>query len=243
MKKIALLLTIFCVGVLNAMEKPEPTCDWQGLYPEAKALIVQTLPTYTDPNAGKALEYIIETIKSLRLTNKELCEIVDDLYANQRGFTALVHILADKFDLSSKAIAEKFKTLIAHEYVKLGLDLLKFIQCRENQKAIELINKGADANFTDLRMQGDNSDNAYYSVKMTPLFYAVNVVDLASVKLLLNSGANPHFKNRVFGTALEGVLKGIALSREGKVPDIMQNDTTLQKALAIKALLEDAIKK
>lgn len=105
MKKIALLITILSAGALNGMESPKHSqITWRDLPIDAKAVIVQALQTYDNPNDT------LNAIKAMGLSDKELNKIVNDVYlrGNLKDFTALVHILANKFKKTTFNIATKF---------------------------------------------------------------------------------------------------------------------------------------
>ena len=85
MKKIALLFTLLCAGALNGMEQPE-----QGHYvglaelsPEIQVMIIQTLNTYDKTfSPEKNLTNTVNAIKAMSETNKQLNEVVNDMYGN-----------------------------------------------------------------------------------------------------------------------------------------------------------------
>src|SRR6476660_2972139 len=100
MKKIVLLFTILCVGALNGMEQPQKG-HYGGLAelsPEIQVMIIQSLNTY-DKNLTpeENLTNIVNAIKAMSETNKQLHAVVNDMYGNLKGFTALVVILAEQF--------------------------------------------------------------------------------------------------------------------------------------------------
>ncbi len=224
MKKIALLFTLLCASALNGMEQPE-----QGRYaglgelsPEIQVLIIQALNTFDKYLSSKEnLTNTVNAIKAMTETNKQLHAVVNDMYGNLKGFTALIGILAEKFfAISRDDIAYKFNTPLAEEYKKLGNKLLNNIFRKPIEKITQLIKQGADVNYN----------------KMI-LIYAVSDGDVNLVKLLLDAGANPFIQYNKDQTVFEIVQQEISWARN------TNNEERLSKMNAIKVLLEDAMKK
>ena len=146
MKKIALLftLTLLGAGALNGMEPEHGKSHWHryGRSPaDVKGLILMYL------HKSDNLDDIIYDIKKASLINKDLNTIVNKLYGNQKGFTALMHILANKFDKTTETIAEKFNTPVAKHYLDLGEQLNFAIGSADFDTAMQLIKQGADVNY------------------------------------------------------------------------------------------------
>ncbi len=99
-----------------------------------------------------------------------------------------MHILANKFDLSPREIAEKFNTQTSKDYIELGDKLRQRIYISKNSPVdptndvIKLIEQdGADINY-------------FRSNGMTALHQAVINFNPQMVQLLLNYGADPNLK-------------------------------------------------
>jgi ankyrin repeat protein len=143
MKKLLLLIT-FC-AMLNGMENPKREhghyVGMEDLSPEIKVMIIQSLHTYDFPDD------VIDAIKALSLTDKELNAIVNDMYGNQQGFAQLAHLLANKFGETTESIAKKFKTPAANHYLNLAKQVHNAISHADFNTALQLVKKGADVNF------------------------------------------------------------------------------------------------
>lgn len=171
MKRIALLFTIVCTGVLIGMEQPSSSFEWEQLPKELRAIIVSYLHTY------KELDDIVSALKTASRTNKELNQMIN--MGNLAGFTILAHKLADQFGITTADVASKFNTSTAQTYLTLGYNLLDFAGYNleyGHAKVIELINDGADVNFSSYK---------------TPLELAITNYNLKTVQLLLDAGAKP----------------------------------------------------
>jgi len=229
MKKIALLFTILCAGALNGMENPEQGHykGLGGLSPEMQVMIIQTLNnTYDYTLSSKEnLKNIINAIKATSLVDKELNETVNDIYGNQKGFTALVHVLAKKFNTSTYNVAKEFKTKASQEYLDLGTQLANAIREKDNAKVAELISQDADVNFIENPyrwiMGGKYRGN---TILLTAVMYKHLV---GSIQLLLDAGANPNLEER----ALESLFK------------MFEKSPHSEEVSKIRTLLEEARKK
>jgi len=228
MKKIALLCIILCAcaSSLNSMEssfakasdfaqtfgkgwstdttKTDERGHYVGLGIEdlprdIQGVIVSYVHTYDNPDD------LIHAIKALSKINTTLQKMIYAKYGNftnLQEFTALVHVLANKFGLGTQEIAEKFKTSIAAQYVELGDKLKRSLSASKNMyntteyidEITKLIEQGADVNYFK-EVNG-----------ITPLHQAVTDLKPDVVRQLLNHGANPYLK--YFGlTALEWIQK------------------------------------
>jgi len=201
MKKIALLFTILCAGPLNGMALPKPdelNPALSGKLPEdVKPIIIMALS-----QSGDNLNSAIRTIKKASLNNKTLQRIINEKWAGLKGFTTLVHKLANKFNTSTQEVAQKFKTPAAKQYLNLSNKLILAINYDVPINQIkQLINQGADVNYT--------FDTAFYNTGATPLTRAVVYNGIPTIKLLLNSGANPNLKDSFGKSAFEWVQKFI----------------------------------
>lgn len=246
MKKIALLFTILCAGALNGMEpeRMEPERDsflfYGQLPPELRALIIMSVNTYS------TLDNIVNTIKAASVTSKEINAIVNEKYGNLAGFTALIGALEEKFPGITRAeIAKKFGTSIADLYIDLGNILVA--HCKNTASTdglINIINDGADVNFSTMF-------SAMFSAmfeeieagEITPLFAATNFLDKNKIdllKVLLEKGANPHFKNSKFGIARDGMLRFIEQHADNADA---HTQNKIQTAKIMIELLEEAMKK
>ena len=104
---------------------------------------------------------------------------------DQRNFIRLVHILADKFNITTHGVAQKVNTDTAKNYIKNSgamLDLnLNEIKCRS------CLSNGGDVNYTKPMYNPFTGDLLIGS----PLWAQVKNDDLDVVKLLLDYGAKP----------------------------------------------------
>lgn len=186
--KIALLLIILCASQVYGMEKEKPTYEetYGSLLPELKQNIINTALTLGNNNLTQTIK-IIESASAMYGT---------PLYNNLKDFTKLVHILANKFNTTTLNVAEQFNSQIAKKYTELVELAINFIQMygKESYLFNEWIKDGLDVNATI------NNDNT--SLLMYAAFYGNTQV----VKLLLNAGANPHYKNNQGKTALDFLL-------------------------------------
>jgi len=162
MMKITALLTILCISALNGMEAE--TTFAPEFPQDIKAIILSYLI-----GTNKNLKDIITNIKATSSINKQWYATVNDL----KLFTTLAHMLADKFNTTTSVVAHRFNMPITKKYIELGKEL---IGNPGIDKAIQLIESGADANFY------------HYS---NPLFNAIRHQNLELVKLLIRSGAKP----------------------------------------------------
>lgn len=213
MKKIALLSVIFCAGALNGMESERA---WDK---EVQRLIFE----------HKNLASVVKVIKDASSINKELNKVVSDgMYANQRAFTQLVHMLADRFVLQAKShilttdeVASMLSTPAAKVYLELGNSLLQVIGNNNDPVAVaQLVKRGADINFSQKEDQ--------FTV-ITPLSVAIEGSKDGIVKLLLTSGVKPRMQD-VFNSGL--------IATRGNLVGVMA-----EKAMAIQQMLEDANKR
>ncbi len=193
MKKV-LLFTLLCVGQLYGMESERGRYKNLGkLSPEVQIMIIQSLNEYDN------LTDIVKAIKATSLTNQQLNEVINDIYGNQKGFTALVHLLADKFpEDGTVEIASEFKTPAAQKYIQLHNELRDSIGKKYYGKVKSLIeHSGADVNSTVI----------FFII--TPLMKAVLFDDARMVKLLLDLGANPQVKDKSGKTVLDYAVEGM----------------------------------
>lgn len=210
MKKITVLIAMFCVSVLNGMDstslyelprtEPEQS-HMEALSPEIKVMITQVLNAY-DNNLSleKNIEIILNNIKTLSQVNREFYGIIyDEYYNNSKGFKLLVHMIANKLTTQNgKAkkypcdIAKKFNTPVANKYSELCEKLrstLKKAQADKvkMQEVTKLLQEGADINGF-------------------PVLLAVvtggSVPSFEMIRFLLNSGADPYATNYRGVTAL-----------------------------------------
>lgn len=189
MKKIAVLLTILCVGQLYGMERDgmeREQGNYMGVSIEDLPLNIQSLIMYPNTNdADKNYTNLEKIIRTIIMTSKSK-QLNDNPYDNQRGFTALVHMLGHKFNINPSTVAYMFKTPIAKEYRRLGDNLIASLNERKknnikSEDITNLINQGADVNY-----------NAFkgFPTNWTPLDRAIISLDLEMVKLLLKNGAD-----------------------------------------------------
>ena len=217
MKKIALLFTIICVQLYGmestfvpvfakgfdghgktTADKPKPGryIGIDNLPQEIQAIIVSSLHTYDNPDE------LIHAIKVISRTNTTLRKIIFARYgdfSNLQQFTALVHILANKFHLGTKEIADKFNTPTSKQYVELGNKVMHYVFTSKSltdhlNEITELLQQGADVNYFK-QFNG-----------ITNLHQAVTNLNPKLVQLLLDYGANQNLKYFTL-TALEWAQK------------------------------------
>lgn len=141
-----------------------------------------------------------ETIEAIKVASVLQGMHYDKLFDNLTDLTKLIHILSDKFDVTTQYIAELVGTPTATEYIELGKNLLSDLdQLLENvgdndsvrifsDHIIQLVNNGADVNFSTY--------DDYY--EGTPLDTAIQRVNIEGIKLLLKLGVVPTNDNTVF---------------------------------------------
>ncbi len=235
MKKIILLLTMLCVSQLYGMEQPKKELSLLeaenigGLPKELQDRITQTAIASSN-NLDEAITIIKKLSTSFGVR-------YDKLFNNLEDFTQLVHKLADKFKISTIEVAKPFRTPISQKYDILTFrakermndwDALWVKGSTEDKKnklyasLNQLINEGLDVNMT----YGNNSLLMHItSQTKSPML----------VKLLLDAGADPHYKNDKGKTALD--LVRFASSYPWNSVEHQVNYATIIK------LLEDAMQK
>lgn len=144
------------------------------------------------------IEDAILSIRIRCLGDQELENMVNDSHE----FTKLVHVVADKFKVSTYAAAKTFKTPIAGEYVTLGDALIRFTEQNNCTALIALIVQGADVNYTKDINHLIEPTGQY----ATLLIMAVKAqVDTGIIELLLDNGADVSLKDEKGFTALDYV--------------------------------------
>ncbi len=233
MKKIILLFTIICAGQLYGMEEAPKMGAFGDLPEDVHKVIVQALATSNN------LEQTIEAIKVASVLRGVR-------YDNLKDFTKLVHILADKFNTTTAKIAKEFKTPIAEKYVNLGNDLTFYMlmfdkdgNIKDPDRFTQLINQGADVNYTGTEGSIYILGKGDFPDIQTPLIAAVKSGNSDLVKLLLNSGANPYYKTPAGTTALDEALFILKAVRG----DTRNTKEDIRSLEMIKALLEEAMEK
>ncbi len=144
--------------------------------------------------------------------------------------------------MTREDIAKKFGTTIAKKYVNLGNTLVYLYTTPE--EIIKCINEGADVNFS--------SSTSSPLGTITPLSIAIGKQKVDLIKLLLDSGANPYFKDFFkYKTAFDVILKRIERAYEQRnkfyklqnMEEVKRLEDNFQELEAIKTLLENAMKK
>lgn len=179
---MALLFTVLCASQLYGME-PEQHKGFGGLSPEIQVMIISFLNEY------KNLADVIKAIKETSRVDKELNAIINDMYGNQKEFTKLVHILANKFNKSTYEVANEFNTPFGEKYNSLNSQFMAAINLSNAENISNFINQGADINYS--------------SNLNTPLILATSKWNYEIIQLLLQYGANANFNNPTTGTALD----------------------------------------
>jgi len=222
MKKMTLLFTILCAAQLYGMAKEEAVGIYTSALPEIKQQIISAALA-----SSKNVDEAIGAIKKFSILHRVQS---DKLFNNFQDFIKVVNLLSENFpELTKSEIAEKVNPAFAKEYDDLNEQLCMDIRyAGPIEDIIRQLNEGADVNFyLDLP--------ALY-IGDTPLTLAVKRARVDVVELLLNSGANPFFKqpyNEL--TALDIVQNFLAQANN--------DEALVGKIQAIKALLENAMKK
>ncbi len=117
-RKITLICAILCAGQLYGMEPERGRYVGLGDLPrETQAIIVAYLQT--NDSLDGTIAAIKKASKGVGLVNKQLNAIVNEVYGIPKGFTALVHLLANKFNESTKDVAGAFQTSTSERYLEL----------------------------------------------------------------------------------------------------------------------------
>lgn len=203
MKKIFLLGALVCVGQMYGMEPMEPENSYELLPKELKqGIINNALATSKNVNqvinaikafgALHGMHYDTQTATDLLVQTlpDNLDEAIDEIKNLQEttleDFTQLVHLLADKFNMTTQKIAKKFTMPIAETYLNFGSWLLEHMKDRGafiHTKVINLIKKGADVNYSGVNF---SCNGAVY--EGSPLGLAIANLNVAAIKTLLRFG-------------------------------------------------------
>jgi predicted transcriptional regulator len=173
MKKLILVFTMAYIG-LNGMEAQYmnelPRELQEKIANDSNEILKQSLAT------SNTLDEAINAIKKLSALHGVQ-------FDNLKGFTTLVHLLANKFGLSPQEVANKFNTPTSKKYMRLAVELIEAVKNNNMDTVTELIAQGADVNY--YKKDPTEVD------KMTPLAYAVKKNNEKLVKLLLDYEAKP----------------------------------------------------
>ncbi len=223
MKKTFLSCALVCASHLYGME-PEPQPfkfgqEWKTLPPEVTSLILVALK-----ESGNKPNEAIKNIIKLSAINTALNKMIN--LNDIRGFSKIVHMLADKFDKTPYQIAGMFETPTAQEYRRLVVALQNAIHNLNSEKIEKLIQEGADVNglgssLRDAIMGGQNKEfSKLYS----------------TIKLLLDHGLNPNLKSAISKQTPLELL--ITLYQKGSFPKLKPEEYE-----QIRTLLEEAMQK
>ena len=224
MKKTLLLFMAITVTVsLYSMEQPV-TYAIDTLPQDVKVIIIECFNQDISP------DNIINDIKATSCTCLSLHESIHTLYGigcseliktsatqdTHGKFRKLVHSLANKFNLPTGDIANKFMSPISQCYFNLFVKLQSTIICinPDINQASELIEQGADVNGSG-------------PGRVTPLMHALPFGNINLITLLLNKGAHPDATS----------TNGMTITQCANV------NFDLKKRQQITQLLEDAQKK
>ncbi len=181
MKKITLLFTILCAGQLYGMEEPPKMGAFGDLPEDVHKVIVQSLATSNN------LEQTIEAIKVAGA-------LQGVRYDNLKDFTKLVHILAKKFSVPTEKVATVFKTPTSLKYLEMiNNETLRYMEGDVLNELNQLIKNGLDVNATYRYMNSPSLLDQMVNQEAKPEI----------IKLLLDAGANPHYKDDNEMTALD----------------------------------------
>jgi hypothetical protein len=203
MKKLSLLFTLMLVG----------SGSLKGMQEQSEQIHLPKLPEevihthiFTKNNIKSFIDNIVEQSgDNLDLFINNLIEKPDLFFVNKQlynmimndltGFTILVHMLADKFDVPTQMVADQFNTPIAKQYVQLASKLIEAIRrYHYNTTGLEeiaqLIEKGADINYSTFRVLHRHNEIE----TLTPLYYGTIYGKLELMKFLLDAGANPNYE-------------------------------------------------
>ncbi len=193
---------------------------------EVQSLIIMALNTSNNPDET------ISAIMATSQTNKALNKIVKEVYYdNLKGFTALVHMIAAKFNTTVGEVVQKFKTPTSDQYNKLRGELYKALASNDIAKAKQAIEQGADVNYFG------GSDT---SRPESRLYDFVQENNLNAVKLLLAAGANPNYNAKIYSMIMEQSNNIIQPDLEMAMNPIRTAEY-IETAKAIRKLIEDAV--
>lgn len=210
MKKLILLFTIVCAaGQMYGME-PERG-HYAGVFWEGIPNYMSMLPAELKGDiiqfflSGDTLSEVLNNIKAVSLTSKELNTTLNKMYGNPKVFTALVHILADKFNTTTEAVAEKIGTPAAKYYLDLAEQLNTEISYFDLNKAIQLIEQGADVNYPaelviQILMNSKNSDDVIKA------FEEASKTNHALYKMIYEENGDPKGSNALIQALAIGFI-------------------------------------
>lgn len=185
MNKVVLLCMFLCVGALNGMKLEQGSKD----------VCVSNLP---EDVCNEIIKMALVSSNNLRdaIKSVKVAEVLCGVrYDNLKDFTRIVHILADKFNITTEQVAAKFDTSVAEEYRSKGYWLLRSIERSIHKTSkddivdmiINNIQKDADINFSFIGNLGDFNDEIF--VRTSPLILAIVYSNLVIVETLLKHGA------------------------------------------------------
>lgn len=216
--KVFLLGALVCAGQMYGMEpmehKNEPVKfgqEWKTLPDEVKRLILVALS-----ESGNNLDEAIKNIVKASKINKELNSMIN--LNDLKGFTKIVHMLADRFNQYPIAIATKYfkKSAVASRYLSLATKLKSAIAKGEVETAKEAIAEGVDVNNIP-------------GLLHVAIYFAINKGHGTEIiQLLLDNGINPY--------AHDMTIRLIPL----KYLDRFQN---AWQYIPVKRMLEDAMQR
>lgn len=183
---------------------------------------LQTLPPEVILHIIKAgdLDEAIKNIVRLSQVNKKLNEMLN--YNDFQGFTQIVHILANKFNMTPDDIAKQFKTPVAQEYSNLYGKLYFLVTHEQDTTKVK---KLLDEGLVDI-----NAGAIIYYAVIVRLASKMQIAPM--IKLLLEYKANPYLK--IHGqTQVQAALNKL---------NIRKTQTTPEDYEEAKALLEEAMK-
>lgn len=217
MKKLLLLCTIICAAQMYGMEPMEPG-SLQTLPPELTFHIIK---------AGN-LDEAIKNIVRLSRVNKELNDMLN--YNDLQGFTQIVHVLANKFNMDPEDIAKQFKTPVAETYSNLYKKLYYLVTSEQDiTKVKDLLDEGN----VDI-----NAGPILWVATLRP-FRSPKLLATEMIQLLLEYGANPYATSQS-QTALDRLNTKKPLYKQ---TDVNKADFEQAKAILEKAMQEKKYKR
>jgi hypothetical protein len=188
--KYIFFVTIFC-ALQSVQAQIEHTSSMADMPPEIKTLII------TEITQADSLGQAINNLKNIHVINKEF----NGLMQNPVVTRYVVQSLAQKFNISRVAFLSNDKLQkiglnkqAVDKYFIDGSMLIEAINDKDSALVRNLIRQGVDSNYiADMLIEEPRS----------ALMIAVYIGNIDTVRVLLENGANPNYKNAEGLTALD----------------------------------------